>query len=256
MVNASRIFIFSSSKAQHMLALLPTELLQSLGTKIIATMNITDNNQYEQICNIVRDYYKPSEVELFDSYFRTQTLGNLSPSQFLAKARTDLDRLQPGSSANLNILRRFFLSVLPPTARAILAGSDKSTIEDLADIADKIVLNLTPTPQISNVDVPLIDLIKALSDQVNALQLEVTSQRRSRSPSRTSSHSQSSSRSKSIGRLICNNHFKFKENSTKCCIGCNWTNKSTCIILPICVFHSIFGSKANNCLDGCTFSKN
>ena len=98
-----------SAKAQHVLAVLPTELLQSLGSKIIEIMTKIDSkNSYDDICTVVRDFYKPSETELFDKYFRTQSLEQLLPSQFLEKARADLERLQQGSSSNIPILRRFF----------------------------------------------------------------------------------------------------------------------------------------------------
>ena len=245
-----------ASKAHHVLSLLPTELLQSLGPKIIDTMTKPNVDHYSLICQVVRDFYKPSETELFDTYFRTQTLGPFSPSQFLAKARTDLERLQPGSSSNLTILKRFFLSVLPPTARAILAGSEDSSIEHLANTADKIILNLPISSPVSSIDTSVLDLIKTLSDQVASLQLEVSSQRRSRSPSRGNTFERSRSQSNFRKRLICSHHFKLKDGATKCCIGCNWSNQRGCQITSICVFHSIFSDNARHCLPGCTFSKN
>ena len=245
-----------TSKAHQVLSLLPTELLQSLGPKILDTMNSPNVDHYSLVCQIVRDFYKPSETELFDTYFRTQSLGQFSPSQFLSKARADLERLQPGSSSNITILKRFFLSVLPPTARAILAGVDNSSIEDLANTADRIVSILPVQNPVSSIDTSILDLIKTLSDQVASLQLEVSNQRRSRSPNRSVDFSRSHSRSKSSGRLICKNHFHYKDTSTKCCIGCNWVNKEKCEILPICIYHSIFAERANNCLSGCTFQKN
>ena len=243
-------------KAQHLLTLLPTELLQSLGSKILDVMSSDDSNKYTTITNILRDFYKPSEMELFETYFRTQSLGNLTPSQFLSKICSDLDRLHPGSSLNKTTLKRFFLSVLPPTVRAILAGSDNSTIEEMASTADKIIINLPMTSPISNIDTSIFTLIKNLSDQVASLQLEVTSQRRSRSPNSSEKFSRSHSRSKSTSRLICKNHFRYKDTSTKCCIGCNWIDKQNCDILPICIYHSIFAERATNCLSGCTFQKN
>ena len=254
-------FSFSSrrfntcTKAQHVLSLLPTELLQSLGSKIITTMNSAGIDHYANICDIVRDFYKPSETELFDTYFRTQTLGTLTPSQFLSRARSDLDRLHPGSSSNVEILRRFFIAVLPPTVRAILASSDKSSIEDLASSDDRVMLNLPSSTQISNIDSSFLDLLKNLSDQVASLQLEVSAQRRSRSPIR-SSIMPTRPRSCSAGRLICKDHFNYRDASKKCCIGCSWTNNQSCEILPICIFHSIFAADAKNCLTGCTFQKN
>jgi len=165
----------SFTKAQHLTAFLPTEILQTLGPKIVTIMkrNKSDCDHFTELSNLVKDFYKPTETELFDKYFRTQSLGSLSPSQFLAKARSDLEQLQPGSSLNINILRRFFLAILPPTARAILAGSDKSTLDELASIADKVLVNL-PDNTVSHIDPSITELIKTLSDQVASLQLAVS----------------------------------------------------------------------------------
>ena len=100
--------ISSLSKAQHLLSLLPTELLQSSGPEIIKIMNSTEIDHYAEICSTLRAFYKPSESDLFHSYFRTQSLGNLSPSAFLTKAKDDLSRLHPGHPLNLDIIKRFF----------------------------------------------------------------------------------------------------------------------------------------------------
>jgi len=246
----------STTKAQHLIAFLPTEILQNIGPEIITIMN-TDKSEcdhFKQIRNLVHEFYKPSEAELFDKYFRAQSLGLLSPSQFLAKACSDLERLHPGSSSNVDILRRSFLAVLPPTARAILAGSDKSSLTDLANIADKVLLNL-PNTTISHVDKSITELITTLSDQVASLQLEVTAQRQSRFHNRSIPHT-SRPRSKSLSKIICSNHFKFKNNANKCCIGCTWMDKQNCTITQICVYHDIYASSAKRCLPGCTFTKN
>ena len=176
----------SICKAQHLTALLPTEILQNLGPKIVTIMNLnkSDCDYFSKICNLVKDFYKPSQTDLFDKYFCKQSLGLLTPSQFLTKICSDLEQLCPGSSSNEDILRRSFVAVLPPTVRAILAGSEKSSLVELANIADKILLNL-PDKTVSQIDHSIIDSIKNLSDQVASLQLELATQRQSRSPSRS-----------------------------------------------------------------------
>jgi len=245
----------SSTKAQHLTALLPTEILQALGPKIIAIMNHDKLNcdYFTEICSLVLEFYVPSQTDLFEKYFRTQSLGSLSPSQFLSKACADLERIHPGSSSNMDILRRFFLAVLPPTARAILAGSEKSSLTELAGIADKVLVNL-PETTVSNIEPSVIDIIKDLANQVATLQLEFSSQRSSRSLSR--SQSSQRERSKSISRILCTHHFKYKSSATKCCIGCTWSDKKNCSINQICVYHDVYASAAKRCLDGCTFQKN
>ena len=88
-----------SIKTQHLTALLSTEILQSLGPKIIAIMNRDKINcdYFIEICNLVRDFYVPSDTELFEKYFCTQSLGSLSPSLFLSKTCADLQYLHTRS---------------------------------------------------------------------------------------------------------------------------------------------------------------
>ena len=243
----------SSAKAQHLVSLLPTEILQSIGSGIVTAITGSSNDPYADICSLIKDFYKPSVIDLFDTYFRSQSLGSLTPSQFLQKARSDLERLQTGSSNNSEVIKRFFLSVLPPTARAILAGSDNGSIEDLAAIADKIVANL-PSSNESHVDVSLHTLISDLATQVSALQLEVASHKRSRPTNRTYDRSRSSSRF--AKRILCPQHFKFKSDAKQCNLGCSWSPPIKCPVSKICVFHEIYSDKAYRCLDGCTFPKN
>ena len=88
-----------------------------------------------------------------------------------------------------------------------------------------------------------------------SLQLEVTAQRQSRSHNRSIPHT-SRPRSKSLSKILCSNHFKFKNNANKCCIGCTWMDKQNCTITQICVYHDIYASSAKRCLPGCTFTKN
>ena len=244
------------TKAQHLTALLPTEILQSLGPKIITIMHRdkTECDYFAEISNLTREFYLPSSTELFEKYFRTQSLGTLSPSQFLSKARSDLELLHPGSTANIEILRRSFLAVLPPTARAILAGSENSSLTELASIADKIITNL-PTTTVSNIEPSIISLIKDLTDQVATLQLEFSSKRQSRTPSRNQ-HPQNRDRSKSVNKILCVDHFQYRSSATNCCIGCNWSDKRNCVINQICVYHNVFNSSARRCMEGCTFKKN
>jgi hypothetical protein len=247
----------SSTRAQQLIAFLPTEILQKLGSKVISIMSSDKSgcDFYAEICDLIKDFYKPSENALFDKYFKTQSLGSLRPTQFLNKVRSDLEQLQPGSSLNDNIIKRSFLSVLPATAQAILAGSEKSSLNDLAEIADKIILNL-PSNQVSNVETSVLDLVKTLSEQVASLQLEVASQRRSRSPARSFTNDNSHSRSRSSKPLVCHDHFKLGNNASTCCIGCSWSDKKNCRILPLCIFHSVFSNHARRCLEGCQHQKN
>ena len=244
--------ISSLSKAQHLLSLLPTELLQSSGPEIIKIMNSTEIDHYAEICSTLRAFYKPSESDLFHSYFRTQSLGNLSPSAFLTKAKDDLSRLHPGHPLNLDIIKRFFLAVLPDTVRAILAGSEKSSLEELAIIADNIISHL-PSPNISALDTPIHDLIRNLSDQVASLKLEVASNKRSRSPIRSYSEIKFRNRSKSTHTLLCNEHHRFNTEAKKCCLGCSWSGNNTCEIIQICIYHHLFKDRARRCLEGCQF---
>ena len=242
------------SKAQVLLAALPTELLQSLGSDVMTIMTTKSIDCYSELCSLLKKFYLPSENSLFAEYFRTQQIGTLTPSQFLNKSRSDLQRLHPGLSADDTVVRKFFLSVLPDTTRAILAGSQLSSLDELAHLADRIGDTL-PKP-VSSVDVSLVSLVKDLADQVSSLRLEVANARSSRPTSRDTGFSPHRQRSKSVSRILCSEHFSNKDNTAKCYIGCTADNSTKCTIIPICVYHNVYKSRANRCLPGCTFSKN
>jgi len=57
----------SISKAQYPTALLPTEILQNLGPKIVTIMNLnkSDCDYFSEICNLVKAFYKPSQTAFF-----------------------------------------------------------------------------------------------------------------------------------------------------------------------------------------------
>ena len=82
-------------KAQHLTALLPTEILQNLGPKIVTIVNLnkSDCDYFSEIRNLVKDFYKPSKTALFDKYFCKQSLGLLTSSQFFTKIFSDLKEL-------------------------------------------------------------------------------------------------------------------------------------------------------------------
>jgi len=74
-------FDSSTTKAQYLTALLPTEILQSLLPKIIAIMcrEKSDCDYFTDFSSLVRNFYIPFQTELFDKYFLTQTLGLRTP---------------------------------------------------------------------------------------------------------------------------------------------------------------------------------
>ena len=241
-----------NAKAQFLVASLPTELLQSLGSEVISIMSSKSLDCYSDLCSLLKRFYLPSETSLFSEYFRSQEIGPLTPSQFLSKSRNDLQRLYPGMQANDTVVRKFFLSVLPDTTRAILAGSQCSSLDELAQIADRIGESL-PKP-VSSVDTSLVSMVRDLADQVASLKLEVSRNRESRTPFRDESSLRS--RSKSVSRILCTEHFLNKDNTDKCYIGCTSNYNIKCVIVPVCVYHNVYKSRANRCLPGCTYPKN
>ena len=87
-----------------------------------------------------------SEQRKLQQLISGEELGDRKPTQLLRKMQQLLgDKLGTGTDTN-SFLRELFLQRLPPNVRMVLASADPSTtLENLADMADKIMEVSTPT---------------------------------------------------------------------------------------------------------------
>jgi len=121
-----------------------------------------------------------------------EEMGDRRPTQFLRHLRT-----LAGPSVPTDVLRTLWTNRLPPNIQAIIAMHAQVSLDDVAQLADKIT-EVTPSPCVARVfssgdDIcTLTARIDELARQVAALS---TNPSRPRSPSQTRRHARRSSSS-------------------------------------------------------------
>lgn len=169
-----------------------------------------------------------SEQRKLQQLISGEELGDRKPTQLLRKMQQLLgDKLGTGTDTN-SFLRELFLQRLPPNVRMVLASADPSTtLENLADMADKIIEVSTPTvAAMSTVSVDNSE-VKQLRDEVSRLADLVASLSRAhhsrrRTPSRTRPPANTPPPSQPPQDVLCWYHAKFGANAQKCREPCSW----------------------------------
>ena len=108
----------SKNKFEAWLPTLPAELLTRLSPSFEGLM--TNQSPYETLVQCIKDLFSEPKTEIFDRYFKGQSLGSDLPSVFLKRAMDSLEILHAGITTDDALLRRFFLSALPAQTQAIL----------------------------------------------------------------------------------------------------------------------------------------
>ena len=170
-----------------------------------------------------------SEQRKLQQLISGEELGDRKPTQLLRRMQQLLgDKLGTGTDAN-SFLRELFLQRLPPNVRMVLASADPSTtLDNLADMADKIMEVSTPTiAAMSTVRVDdsevkqLRDEVSRLADLVASLSRAHRPRRRTPSRTRPSPDTPPSTQTPPQDAL-CWYHAKFGANAQKCREPCSW----------------------------------
>ena len=148
------------------------------------------------------------------------------PTQFLRHLRT-----LTGPSVTSDVLRTLWTNRLPPNIQASIATQAQFSLDDVAQLADKIA-KVTPPPCVAHVSSSGEDIctltarIDELARQVAAVS---TSPSCPHSPSQTRRHARRSSRpaGRSPAPGICWYHRPFKERAKRCTAPCTWQQGST-----------------------------
>ena len=279
-----RKLVASRDKFNFILPLVPTEIIAKLSFTIKTTTSPSCDDPYNTFKSALLLDTMPTKSELFNQYFKTQTLGNVLPSKFLAKCISDLENLQTGSSKDESTLRHFFLSALPIQTQQILSILTTASIQELALSADRMaevtqapnisvasispkVADLFNTTEMTNAIVTLTNKINSLESQMQSNQKNYNhnhnsnfrSRPRNYSPSfQTRNNSRSHSRSHSThNKKICYFHYKFGDQAKLCNLGCEHTEhkNSNCKQLDTCIYHARYKQEARNCIKGCKYNK-
>uniref|UniRef100_A0AAG5DR57 DUF7041 domain-containing protein n=1 Tax=Anopheles atroparvus TaxID=41427 RepID=A0AAG5DR57_ANOAO len=199
------------------------------------------SDRYQTMKAAVLDYFRPSENQRLTSLLSGVSLGDRKPSVLLAEMRR-----MGGEGCSDSVIGNIWLRALPVTVRSIIAAMPSASLEDQANVADKIME--APRNEIASVHrdkhptLSLEERIDALPRRFEEIctvshraQHHGTARPRPRSRSRPSwgQRSTSSSRhhndSATSRRWICWYHYRHGNKAEKCEKVNPKSNSSTCI---------------------------
>lgn len=195
-------------------------------------------NKYEKLKSELIKRLSASREKKLKDLLLHEELGDRKPSQFLRH----LQHIA-GPQVPEDFLRTIWTSRLPHNIQGAIATQPLSTLDSLADLADR-VWDISPgTPQVASTSNQLggaviehmANQIAALSRQVQELSTEMRS--RSRPEHRARGRQQKGGRSSSQRRD--NSHQRSQSSYRK---------------FPVCWYHYKFQSKATRCVKPCDFA--
>lgn len=216
------------TKYNIVVAKIGREALQQVSDILLSPPPI---NKYQTLKDRLLQVFEESAERQFQKLVGELELGTQKPSQLLRRMR----ELGRNSQASEKTLHSLWMSRLPANVRAVLTVSQDQNLDNLAQIADKIIENTRSgeIAEVNNTQVPVTEMLSQLhklSLEVASLREEVHTHRRSqfrRGRGRgygNSSHSRtrSNSRSQNDPNWLCRFHYKFRNNAKKCEKPCAW----------------------------------
>ncbi len=128
------------TKFDHVVASLAPEYAQEVRDLILEP---PAENPYTALKAALVDRTAASEQRRLQQLFNAEELGDRKPSQVLRRMQQLLG--DKAGSTDASFLRELFLQRLPPSVRMVLASSDTTDLQKLAQLADKIVEVTVPT---------------------------------------------------------------------------------------------------------------
>lgn len=159
-----------------------------------------------------------------------EELGDRKPSQFLRHLKT-----LAGPAVPDDFLRTLWSGRLPSNIQTVIASQSNTSLEDVAELADRVYDIVPCTPQVATTSVNSNNIMNDMSRQIAELSKQVASlqsqlnSRRSRSHSRSHSNNnrkRSRSKSKTSDPSVCWYHNKFGNRANKCTTPCSFTPSS------------------------------
>lgn len=174
-------------------------------------------------------YLSVSRQQQITQALSNEELGDRKPSQFLHH----LENLAAGGVSD-EFMKTMWMKRLPAHVQPILISQTSASLEELADLADKICEATSPAPpfHVAAATSGYGDLFKRIDD-LTRVQAQLTKQIAQmsihRSRGRSTSRRDGTARSKSRGRSrsktpgMCWYHSIFAERARKCTAPCNFT---------------------------------
>lgn len=187
-------------------------------------------DKYKAIKERLLHVYEESAERQFQKLVGEMELGTQKPSQLLRRMR-DLGR---NAQISEQTLHNLWITRLPASTRAVLTVSQDQTLENLANIADKIMENIrggevaeVSLASSSGTQPPMSEILAQmhkLSLEVASLREEVSDNRRSRGRSSGTFRGRSRSRSRTPADpdWLCRWHFRYRARARRCEKPCAW----------------------------------
>ena len=205
------------TKFDHIVASLAPEFATEVRDLIL---NPPREQPYDTLKDQLIKRTAASEQRRLQQLFNAEELGDRKPSQLLRRMQQLLG--DKANNTDGTFLRELFLQRLPSNVRMVLASTpDAGNLDDLAQLADKIVE--VATPSISSVKTS--DEFERLRHEVTELKLLIqTLKQLKRSRSRGRSPSPAPQRH---SQEICWYHAKFGDNARKCKPPCSKSSENS-----------------------------
>jgi hypothetical protein len=158
-----------------------------------------------------------------------EELGDRKPSQFLRHLKG-----LAGYNVPDDFLKTIWISRLPHGVQTVLAGQTASaTIEDMADLADRVNDLATLTPKVAALsDASSTSVLTDLRNEVAELRRQVQNLTTNRDSGRSRNRSTRRGHSRSPSRQRSNSHYRK---------------------FPLCWYHYKYGDQAERCMRPCDF---
>jgi hypothetical protein len=209
------------TKFEHIIASLAPEVAQEVRDIIL---DPPDANPYDTLKDQLIKRTAASEQRRLQQLFNAEELGDRKPTQLLRRMQQLLG--DKAGATDASFIRELFLQRLPANVRMVLASSDTADINNLAQLADK-VMEVAGTQHISNISHPAATEVKQLRSEIADLKrmfnsVTFTPQKSPRHP-----HRRPPSRNRSPSPLppppptdICWYHQRFGSSARKCQSPC------------------------------------
>ena len=208
---ATRNITTETTKFRHIVATLAPEI----ATEVRDLLLLPPENPYTSLKAALIKRVGVTEDVRLAQLLKDEPLGDRRPSQLLRRMR----QLLGTSTMDETILRRLFLTRLPPACRARIAGrNDVTDLNALSEIADE-VNDATTFTEVAAPVTMTIDAINEIKNEVNALRREFQTQTR-----RSTSQQQRPGAIKLDANALCWYHSTFGARARKCQEGCSYAH--------------------------------
>lgn len=211
------------TKFNHIISNLPGEIITSIRDIIISP---PDLNKYETLKSALVLRTSTSEEHRLQQLLTHDELGDRKPSEYLRYMK----QLVTDNKAVIesSVFRMLFMQRLPEKIRLVLAATQESNLEKIAELADKMseISNISSVYAVETKPDEISELRKEVSELAKIMKQLSTSRQRSRSKSPNQ-----------------NNASRIQR-------------RSTTVTSTMCWYHSKFGASAKRCQQPCSFQGN